>query len=167
MFAPRLPLPPQLTSVNKMLRGMYMAMLPGQDTCAPSVTANTISPGVIRLFSTRLSQMPIYLPTRRGNEQLTQSPQMPVLDCEVTPRKSELPDDMDWHQDYPKICSIPTCYQLLLPPSCPQHTVVAGKAETRPRRSSPKPHSWDPVVGRLGYSSKHAILCSVTSATVT
>lgn len=118
VLTPCLPLPPQLTSVKQMLGGMYMATLPRQDTWAPSVTANTILPGVIRLFSTHLSQKPVYLPARGGNDQLTQSPQMPVSDCEVTPKKAELPDDMDQYKDYPKTCSIPTCYQpLLLPPA--------------------------------------------------
>lgn len=40
------PLPPQLTSVKKMLRGTCMAMLPGQDTSVPNVTANTTWPAL-------------------------------------------------------------------------------------------------------------------------
>lgn len=130
MFTPRLPLPPQLTSVKQMLGGMYTATLPGQDTCAPSVTANTISPGVIRLFSTCLSQKPVCLPARGGNDQLTQSPQTPVSDCEVTPRKAELPGDMDQYNDYSKTCSIPTCYQLLLLPECPQPLLLPPAPST-------------------------------------
>lgn len=39
------PLPAQLTTVKKMLRGTCMAMLPGQDTSVPNVTANTPGPG--------------------------------------------------------------------------------------------------------------------------
>lgn len=40
------PLPPQLTSVNKMLRWTCMAMLPGQDTSVPNVTANATLPAL-------------------------------------------------------------------------------------------------------------------------
>jgi len=57
--SPHCPLPPQLTSVNKMLRGTSMAIFPGQDASVLNVAANTISPGVPRLLSACLSQRPV------------------------------------------------------------------------------------------------------------
>lgn len=67
----RCPSPPQLTSVNKMLRGTCMATLPAQDTSVPDVTANTTLPGVTSC------SLPVsaraHFPSRKGVAQQTQS----------------------------------------------------------------------------------------------
>lgn len=60
--SPHCLLPPQLTSVNKMLRETSMAMLPAQDTSVPSATANAISPGATHLLFTCLSQRSVSPP---------------------------------------------------------------------------------------------------------